>query len=112
MFYGTSFGVGEFFYKSIIPVTLGNIVGGAGFCALPLWFLYGRHDADHHASDQPDDEERNLKGLHHHVKKPEWRAETASDSTLQVQGESSREQSEGAALPSNDIGEMKLQASR
>ncbi|UZP40427.1 hypothetical protein NXS19_008243 [Fusarium pseudograminearum] len=29
MFYGTNFGVGKLIYMSTIPVTLGNIVGGA-----------------------------------------------------------------------------------
>ncbi|CAF3473260.1 unnamed protein product [Fusarium graminearum] len=29
MFYGTNFGVGKLIYMSIIPVMLGNIVGGA-----------------------------------------------------------------------------------
>ncbi|KAF6794645.1 formate nitrite [Colletotrichum sojae] len=42
MFYGTNFGVGKFIYQSIIPVTLGNIVGGAGLVGAPLWFMYGR----------------------------------------------------------------------
>ena len=31
MFYGTNFGVGKFVWASVIPVTLGNIVGGALF---------------------------------------------------------------------------------
>ncbi|KIV78497.1 hypothetical protein PV11_10207 [Exophiala sideris] len=42
MFYGTNFGVGKFIYKSVIPVTLGNIVGGSLFTGAFLWFLYGR----------------------------------------------------------------------
>lgn len=42
MFYGTNFGVGKFIWASCIPVTLGNIVGGALFFALPMWVLYGR----------------------------------------------------------------------
>ena len=81
MFYGTDFTVGEFIYKSVIPVTIGNIVAGAFFCALPIWFLYGRHDADHHASNQPDDEERNLKGLGQ-GKKGDWCDE--SNATIQA----------------------------
>ncbi|KZL67469.1 formate nitrite, partial [Colletotrichum incanum] len=44
MFYGTNFGVGKFIYQSVIPVTLGNIVGGAGMTGVILWFLYGRND--------------------------------------------------------------------
>lgn len=42
MFYGTNFGVGKFIYQCVIPVTLGNIVGGALFTGVFLWFLYGR----------------------------------------------------------------------
>ena len=42
MFYGTSFGVGKFIWASAIPVTLGNIVGGAFFCGFAFWVLYGR----------------------------------------------------------------------
>ncbi|GKT46782.1 putative fructose-bisphosphate aldolase [Colletotrichum spaethianum] len=44
MFYGTNFGVGKFIYQSVIPVTLGNIIGGAGMTGAVLWFLYGRND--------------------------------------------------------------------
>ncbi|KAK1598947.1 uncharacterized protein LY79DRAFT_575530 [Colletotrichum navitas] len=42
MFYGTNFGVGKFIYHSVIPVTLGNIIGGAGMAVYVLWFMYGR----------------------------------------------------------------------
>ncbi|EME38221.1 hypothetical protein DOTSEDRAFT_48512 [Dothistroma septosporum NZE10] len=45
MFYGVNFSVGKFVYQSIIPVTLGNIVGGTLLCAVPFWYLYGRGDA-------------------------------------------------------------------
>ncbi len=62
MFHGTSFGVGEFIYKSVIPVTLGNIVGAGVFTALPLWIIYGRHDAMIEGSDVPHDEEKNMNG--------------------------------------------------
>ncbi|KAH8800254.1 Formate/nitrite transporter-domain-containing protein [Xylogone sp. PMI_703] len=41
MFYGAGFSVGEFIYKSIIPVTLGNAVGGGFLTAASLWFLFG-----------------------------------------------------------------------
>ncbi|KAK1637406.1 Formate/nitrite transporter-domain-containing protein [Colletotrichum phormii] len=44
MFYGTNFGVGKFIYQSVIPVTLGNIVGGAVMAGGVLWFVYGRND--------------------------------------------------------------------
>ncbi|KAI8686526.1 hypothetical protein NCS55_00329000 [Fusarium keratoplasticum] len=42
MFYGTNFGVGKFIYQSVIPVTLGNIIGGAGLNGILLWIIYGR----------------------------------------------------------------------
>jgi formate/nitrite transporter len=45
MFYGTSFGVGKFIWASCIPVTLGNIIGGAFFGACLMWMVYGRHEA-------------------------------------------------------------------
>ncbi|WPB03975.1 uncharacterized protein RHO25_008619 [Cercospora beticola] len=44
MFYGVNFSVGKFISHSVIPVTLGNIVGGALLCSLPFWYLYGRGD--------------------------------------------------------------------
>jgi len=44
MFYGTNFGVGKFIYQSIIPVTLGNIVGAMILGAVPFWYLYGRNE--------------------------------------------------------------------
>ena len=31
---------GAMFVKNLIPVTLGNIVGGAGLVGLPYWFVY------------------------------------------------------------------------
>ncbi|KAL1847048.1 hypothetical protein Plec18170_008824 [Paecilomyces lecythidis] len=43
MFYGTNFGVGKFIYQSIIPVTIGNIIGGVVPAGLSFWFLYGRN---------------------------------------------------------------------
>jgi formate/nitrite transporter FocA (FNT family) len=46
MFYGTDFGVGEFIWKSIIPVTLGNVIGGAVLGAFAMWVVYGRHEVD------------------------------------------------------------------
>jgi hypothetical protein len=44
MFYGTNFGVGKFIYQSVIPVTLGNILGGGIGVGLTFWFLYGRDE--------------------------------------------------------------------
>ncbi|KAK1068611.1 hypothetical protein LTR74_005482 [Friedmanniomyces endolithicus] len=42
MFYGTNFGVGKYIYQSVIPVTLGNIVGAGLLAAIASWYLYGR----------------------------------------------------------------------
>jgi len=53
MFYGTNFGTGKFIYQSVIPVTLGNIVGGALLVGLPYWFLYGRDDTLAVGTGQP-----------------------------------------------------------
>ena len=44
MFYGTEFGVGKFIWASCIPVTIGNIIGGAFFGVFAMWMLYGRHE--------------------------------------------------------------------
>lgn len=44
MFYGTNFGVGKFIWASIIPVTIGNIIGGALFGGIGMWAVYGRHE--------------------------------------------------------------------
>lgn len=52
MFYGANFGVGAYIYKAVIPVTLGNIVGGAVFLGCTFWFLYGRDDTVDARTDQ------------------------------------------------------------
>ncbi|KAH7377292.1 Formate/nitrite transporter [Pyrenochaeta sp. MPI-SDFR-AT-0127] len=44
MFYGADFGVGKFIWASCIPVTIGNIIGGAFFGAFAMWAVYGRHE--------------------------------------------------------------------
>jgi formate/nitrite transporter len=45
MFYGgTDFSVGKFIWNSCIPVTIGNILGGAFFGAFTMWMVYGRHE--------------------------------------------------------------------
>jgi len=51
-FYGTNFSTGKFIYQSVIPVTLGNIVGGAILVGLPFWWLYGRNLDESNASGQ------------------------------------------------------------
>jgi formate/nitrite transporter len=35
---------GAFFLKNLLPVTIGNIIGGAGLVGLPYWFAYLRGD--------------------------------------------------------------------
>jgi formate/nitrite transporter len=42
MFNGASVSVGQFLFNNLFPVTLGNIVGGAGFVGVIYWWLYGR----------------------------------------------------------------------
>ncbi|KAF2852487.1 Formate/nitrite transporter [Plenodomus tracheiphilus IPT5] len=44
MYGGTNFGVGKFIWASCIPVTIGNIIGGAFFGAFSMWMVYGRHE--------------------------------------------------------------------
>jgi len=62
MFHGTSFGVGEFIYKSIIPVTIGNLVGACVFTAIPFWLLYGREESMIEGSTITTDEEKGING--------------------------------------------------
>jgi formate/nitrite transporter len=40
IFYGANVNYGEFIYRSLIPSTLGNIVGGALFMGFILWYIY------------------------------------------------------------------------
>jgi formate/nitrite transporter len=54
MFYGANFGVGKFIWASCIPVTIGNIIGGAFFGAFALWVIYGRHETSIDKSKQTD----------------------------------------------------------
>lgn len=51
MFYGTDFGVGKYIYNSVIPVTIGNIVGGSLLDAGLIWFICGHTDAKAHMKD-------------------------------------------------------------
>lgn len=48
MFYGTNFGVGKYIYQSVIPVTLGNMVGGVVLDAGLIWFVYGPSETVKH----------------------------------------------------------------
>lgn len=38
----------QFIVNNLIPVTLGNILGGALLVGLPYWFIYRRNDSAHH----------------------------------------------------------------
>lgn len=60
MFYGTNFSVGKFIYQSIIPVTLGNIIGGSLLGAVMFWYLYGRDDPLDTTTVQPPSIEKDL----------------------------------------------------
>lgn len=62
MFYGTNFGVGKFIYQSVIPVTLGNIVGGGLCTGVFLWFLYGRDTTLTVETGQPLSGEKKVNG--------------------------------------------------
>jgi len=35
---------GNMFLKNMLPVTIGNIIGGSIFLGLSYWFVYLRHD--------------------------------------------------------------------
>jgi formate/nitrite transporter len=61
MFYGADFSTGEFIYKNCVPVTLGNVVGGAGLMGVVFWWLYGR-DEDVH--DKVNGDRKNVEGFH------------------------------------------------
>lgn len=40
MYFGTNFGVGYYIWHSMIPVCLGNIVGGGLFVGVAHWYLF------------------------------------------------------------------------
>ena len=42
MFYGANVSWGQFLLNNLVPVTLGNIVGGGLFVGVIYWYLYGR----------------------------------------------------------------------
>lgn len=43
IFYGANVTWGQFLINNLLPVTLGNIVGGGVFVGLVYWYLYGRN---------------------------------------------------------------------
>lgn len=65
MFYGADFSVGEFIYKNEIPVSLGNILGGAFFTGCVFWFLYGRNDEIDNETGQPANAQKNGEKRNH-----------------------------------------------
>jgi formate transporter len=42
MFNGANVSVGQFLWNNLLPVTIGNIIGGAGFVGAIYWWIYGR----------------------------------------------------------------------
>jgi formate transporter len=42
MLNGANIGVGQFLWNNLLPVTLGNIIGGAGLVGALYWWVYGR----------------------------------------------------------------------
>lgn len=42
MFNGANVTIGQFLFNNLLPVTIGNIIGGAGFVGAIYWWLYGR----------------------------------------------------------------------
>lgn len=42
MFNGAQVSIGQFLWNNLVPVTIGNIIGGAGFVGTVYWWLYGR----------------------------------------------------------------------
>jgi len=42
MLNGAQVSVGQFLWNNLLPVTLGNIIGGAGFVGAIYWWIYGR----------------------------------------------------------------------
>jgi formate/nitrite transporter FocA (FNT family) len=46
---GASVGLGDWWLWNQIPVTLGNILGGALFTGVSLWYTFGRAEAKPHS---------------------------------------------------------------
>ena len=42
MFNGAEVSVSQFLLSNLLTVTIGNIIGGAGFVGAVYWWLYGR----------------------------------------------------------------------
>lgn len=52
MLYGADFGVRIFLVKSVIPVTLGNMLGDACCATLSFWYLYDRPTAEEEQAEK------------------------------------------------------------
>ncbi len=42
MLNGANVTIGQFLFSNLLPVTIGNIIGGAGFVGAVYWWIYGR----------------------------------------------------------------------
>jgi formate/nitrite transporter FocA (FNT family) len=40
MMYGASVSWGQFLFNNLLPVTIGNVIGGTVFVGVVYWFLY------------------------------------------------------------------------
>lgn len=49
--------LGSFLWKNLLPVTLGNIVGGAGIVGMGYWFVYLHHTPGYAMSIEKEQEE-------------------------------------------------------
>jgi formate transporter len=45
IFYGASVTWGQFFLNNLVPVTIGNVIGGTVFVGVVYWYLYGDRSA-------------------------------------------------------------------
>ena len=51
---------GRLFYKNLIPVTIGNIVGGAGLVGFPYFYIYLTNDNEYENSKDVDKNNNNI----------------------------------------------------
>jgi formate/nitrite transporter FocA (FNT family) len=42
MLNGANITVGQFLWNNLLPVTIGNVIGGAGLVGGAYWWIYGR----------------------------------------------------------------------
>jgi len=53
MLNGADVSIGQFLFSNLLPVTIGNIIGGAGFVGAIYWWLYGRGEKQAAPQGQP-----------------------------------------------------------